>query len=131
MIWPLLVKAGELGTWSIDGHEVSIIDRFRHENGRFGVYTTPAHMRAAKAIVLGEKLDTTTPDTQKLSMPKTGVALFYAAMGRQDRDVTIGFALLPPPNGIEEKIKWGVLVEATPDEPIVDAPPDEQASVAV
>jgi hypothetical protein len=119
VVWPLLTEVGEHGVWPFGRHEVTVIERSRNANGRFGVYTTPAQVRAAKAIVLGENLANTTPDTNALAQPRTGLGLFYAVKSPQDREVTIGFYLLPPPNEIEEKIKWGILVEDKEDEPIV------------
>ena len=105
-----------------DAMVVEVVERFRHDTGRFGAYTTPQHVRAARAIVLGENLENTTAQTQALAISGTGVALFYAAKAAHDHDVSIGFYLLPPRNSIEEKIRWGVLVEEEKDSPIVNAP---------
>lgn len=123
VIWPRLTGSGKWGDWKIQhGREVAVVERFRHDTGRFGAYTTPQHVRAARAIVLGENLENTTAQTQALAISGTGVALFYAAKAAHDHDVSIGFYLLPPRNSIEEKIRWGVLVEEEKDSPIVNAP---------
>jgi hypothetical protein len=122
VVWPLLEKVGEAGTWPLRGHAVTVIERFRYDNGRFSVYTTPAHVRAAKAIALREDLENTTAETQERARPGTAVALFYAVKGPKEREATVGFYLLPPANAIEDRIKWGVLVKDAEDEPIVDVP---------
>ncbi len=80
-------------------------------------------MNAARAIVLGENLENTTAATRNRAAARTGVALFYAVKGQHDRDMTIGFYLLPPLNKIKDKIKWGVRVKDAADQPIVEVPP--------
>ena len=73
-------------------------------------------------MVLGENIVNTTPETQGYASQRMGVALFYAVKSRHDREVTIGFYLLPPRNEIKEKIKWGVVDTDRPDKPIIDVP---------
>jgi hypothetical protein len=120
LVWPLLENPTHHGTWTINGDAVTVIERFRNENGRFGVYTAPAHVAAARMLALLEDLDSATPDTRSLAAEHTGVALLYAVKGPEDSDVSIGFYLLPPRNRITEKIRWAVRVKAAEDEPIVN-----------
>jgi hypothetical protein len=123
LVWPQLVTAGSFGTWAAGEHGITVIERGRNpETGRFGAYTVPGHMRVMRTLALGEGLDGATPDTIRLaSGGGVGVALMYAVKWVAPEDVTIGFALLPPRNGIEEKTRWGVRVRDLEDEPIVSA----------
>ena len=121
-MWPLLGGAGAAGTWPLHGHEVTVIERFRYDNGRFSVYTDPAHVRAARAIALLEDLEGTTAETEALAGPRTAAALLYAVRGPGEKERSIGFYLVPPTNAIEDKIKWGVRAADRPDEPIVEVP---------
>jgi hypothetical protein len=126
VIWPLLSGERKLGSWAINETEsVSVVYRYRNDSDRFLAYTTPQHVRAAKAIALGENLGNATPQTQEYAQPRTGVALFYAVKGKEaggefDAEVSIGFYLLAPPNSIDEKIKWGVIMKDQPNSPIVE-----------
>ena len=126
VIWPLLSGERKLGSWSINEKEdVSVVYRYRNDNDRFLAYTTPQHVRAAKAIALGENLGNVTPQTREYALPRTGVALFYAVKGKEDsgeydEEVSIGFYLLAPRNSIKEKIKWGVIMKDQQNSPIIE-----------
>ena len=124
LIWPMLATASDaFKTWTAGPHEITVIQRFRHDSGRFNVYTTSDHVTGAQMIAKHEQLDVATPDTARLAESNgTAVALMYAVKANPREEVTIGFAAFPPDNHIVDKTRWGVRVKDASDEPIVELP---------
>jgi hypothetical protein len=129
MVWPMLATPSDaFRTWTAGEHEITVIERFRHESGRFNVYTTSDHVTAAQMIAKHERLEAATADTARLAEHDgTAVALMYAVKAHPREDVTIGFSLFPPENHIVDRIRWGVRVQDAKDEPIVEG--DQTAAI--
>ena len=108
VIWPLLGEAVN-GDWPLrDDVQITVIERYRFESGRFNVYTGSNHVAGAKLINGTAEDDQATKDTRRLRTAKTGAGLFYAVRSPGEQSVTVGFALYPPRNGLRAKTRWGL-----------------------
>lgn len=123
-----IVVAPELGSQAKGGHvtiggeELSCILRARFET-RFGVFTSPEHVKFAKWLV-GETKDVRCRDLKPRE--RTGVLLVYptriktAATKEKAGTPAMGFALVLPETPDYRRIAFRVQSKANPDAVVVD-----------
>lgn len=113
--------------WEVGGHQLTVKFRARIEDGgRVKAYSEPAHRRIAQHIIGAPELEQASEHLQSLTRLRRGVMLLYpAAHGREPEAYahpTMGFAVLFPPNAIQELVAFTVEDPSRGDAAVVDAP---------
>lgn len=94
---------------AVADHQLSVIERATTETGRFGVFTDPGHVVAARTIARTEAASekpfevlSMSEDVDRLRVPRRGVVLLYlmldATIEEDTRPLHAGFALMCPRN---------------------------------
>lgn len=103
-----------------------------NNNERYGVYSEPFHINAAKYISMIGNNSIATGTTKKLQRSRQGVFLFYPVNDKgkdpavmketpKIQFVTMGFVLITPRNSIRTQIKYTVIDSSKKDAVVVDA----------
>jgi Z1 domain len=110
VVAPQLVHLDPTKVLPIGDLRLSVKNRSREESqGRYGVYSEPDHVRAARYVVGLETAATANDRLTALRSPRRGVVLLYPVQwyGRESV-VTPGFAWQYPINDQPKPLIWGV-----------------------
>jgi len=121
LIVPMLKNSGK-PDWKVPDVGTFKIRKRHRTDTRYGVFTEPNHVHAARMIAGLTDGSPSNPFTRKLAHQRRGVMLFYPVLADHEKGIpTIGFSLDFPANNIPKVIRYGVKAPDRPTEIVVDA----------
>jgi hypothetical protein len=115
---PQLQDPDEDKIWTCAGIRITVVRRERDprsNDGRYKVFSTPAHREIARHVVGLTAGRDASADLAEITGPAMGVMLLYPTKAKDDRGKVpaLGFALLPPSNGLAQRTKFTVASQAS------------------
>lgn len=121
LIAPTLKDSGK-PDWKVPGVGTFKIRKRGRTDARYGVFSEPNHVGAARMIAHLTDGSPSNPFTRKLAHSRRGVMLFYPVLADHEKGIpTMGFSLDFPTNNIPKAIRYGVKVPDRPTDVVVDA----------